>query len=440
MKIVACRSCQGPRLRSIVDLGSHPVSNALLTKESIGQEEPRYPLEVLLCEDCLLLQVGETVPADILYGHDYPYFSSSSPALLKHAAKISDHLIRNRQLGPHSFVVEVASNDGYLLRSFSSRGIPCLGIDPASAPAERARQSGVPTINGYFGKGLAEQLAASRMADVMIANNVVAHVDTINDFVAGFEQLLKPTGIAVFECAYAVDLIEACEFDTIYHEHLFYHTLHSLTALFERHHLHLNDAEHLPIHGGSIRVFVSHEEVQSARLENLMNHERVLGVNGRDWYEHFSRRVTALGDELRHLLQEIKSRGKRISCYGAAAKGATLVNYLDLGTAFFEYVVDTNRYKQGKFMPGQKIPIQHPDALVADKPDYVLLLSWNFAGEILRQQAAYRESGGRFIIPIPEPKVIEPEDVVGEGVFALHGVAGSPTWSDAKGVAMTPDA
>jgi len=420
MQIHECRSCRSSALRVVLDLGNHPISNALLTAENQAQKEASYPLQLAFCEDCALLQVTETVPPEILYQRDYPYFSSSSPALLQHAASIAQRLIRERGLGPNSLVLEVACNDGYLLRNFVEQGIPCLGVDPAEGPAAQARQIGVPVINDFFSLGLAEDLAAQgQFADVMIANNVVAHVDAINDFVAGFARLLKPKGTAVFEFAYAVDMIEKCEFDTIYHEHLFYHTLHGLTPLFARHGLHLNDVERLPIHGGSLRLFVGRSAERSARLEELMNYERSLGVDRLRWYEHFSGRVVRLGNSLIELLRAEKKRGKRIACYGAAAKGSTLVNYLDLGPGFFEYVVDANPYKQGKFMPGQRIPIVHPDRLLETQPDLVLLLVWNFAGEVLRQQSAYRAAGGRFIIPIPEPHVIQPDELVGEAHFAV---------------------
>jgi SAM-dependent methyltransferase len=253
----------------------------------------------------------------------------------------------------------------------------------------------------------------------MIANNVVAHVDKINDFVAAFARLLKPDGVAVFECAYAVDMIAKSEFDTIYHEHLFYHTLHGLKPLFERHGLHLNDVERLPIHGGSLRVFASRSDRRSDRLEALIAKEREEGVDTVDWCRDFAERTRKLRQSLIELLRREKAKGARIACYGAAAKGATLVNYLDLEPGFFEFVADANPFKQGRFMPGQAIPIVHPDRLIERQPDLTLLLVWNFAGEVLRQQAHYRSAGGHFIVPVPQPCIIGPGDLVDETHFAL---------------------
>jgi len=420
MRITNCRSCGSDDLCIILDLGSHPIANALLNEEELARSEARFTLAVAFCRACALLQVTETIPPDILYRRDFPYFSSSSPALLKHSAEHVEELARKYELGPFSFVVEVASNDGYLLRNFVDRGINCLGIDPADGPVARANAIGVPTIHDFFGSRCADKLATEgKLADVVIANNVVAHVDDINDFVAAFARLLKPTGVAVFECAYALDMIQHCEFDTILHEHVFYHTLHGLIPLFKRHGLCLNDVKRLPIHGGSLRLTVSRTPARSVELDTLFAHEAALGLDKEWFYKDFADRVRALRDSLVRLLVSEKAKGKRIACYGAPAKGATMVNYLDLGEGFFEFAADANTYKQGKYMPGQRIPIRHPDQLVAHQPDYALVLAWNFAGEVMRQQATYRERGGSFVIPVPEPRIVPPEAPIDDTPFAI---------------------
>src|ERR1700746_1397046 len=317
MRITKCRSCGCDDLRIILDLGPQPIANALLSEEELSRPEAKFPLAVAFCRACALLQVTETVPADILYRRDFPYFSSSSPALLKHSAEHVEELARKYELGPLSFVVEVASNDGYLLRNFVDRGIDCLGIDPADGPVARANAIGVPTVHDFFGWRCAEKLASEgKLADVVIANNVVAHVDDINDFVAGFAHLLKPTGVAVFEFAYALDLLGHVECDTIYHEHLFYHTLHGLTPLFKRHGLYLNDVERLPIHGGSLRLTVSRTPIASGQLDALCAHEAALGVDNVSFYNNFADRVRALRDSLAGLLVSERAKGQPLACYG----------------------------------------------------------------------------------------------------------------------------
>jgi SAM-dependent methyltransferase len=420
VRIKNCRSCNSSRLHVVLDLGEHPISNGLLMTPAQMRGEKRYSLQLALCEACALLQVTETIPPKVLYQQDYPYYSSSSPALLEHAAKVARHLIAERQLNPQSFVVEIASNDGYLLRNFVQEGIPCLGIDPASGPVKESLRLGVPALKDFFSLRLARRLAArGQLADLIIGNNVIAHVDAINDFVSGVATLLKPDGVAVFEFAYAVDMIERREFDTIYHEHLFYHTLHGISPLLARHGLTIVDAEKLPIHGGSLRIFAAREGAPSERLTALVEREAALGVSHRAWYQDFSRRVTELREALVSLLRSEKQGGGRIACYGAAAKGSTLVNFLDLGPGFFDYVVDANPHKHGKYMPGQHIPIVSPSRLQEDPPDLVLLLVWNFAGEVLRQQQAYRAAGGRFLVPVPEPVIIEADVSVEENRYAV---------------------
>jgi hypothetical protein len=306
-----------------------------------------------------------------------------------------------------------------------------LGIDPAAGPAGQARAAGIPTLIEFFTFEMAERLVREgRTADVIIGNNVLAHVGAINDFVAGCARLLHADGVAIFEIAYAVDMIEKCEFDTIYHEHHFYHTLHGLAPLFARHGLHLNDAERLPIHGGSLRIWVSHDDECTDALGTLMDQERELGADTLRWYDGFAERVAGLRRSLTELLRAEKERGNRIAAYGAAAKGSTLVNSLGLEPNFFEFVADANSFKQGKFTPGQHIPIVHPARLLETRPELVLILAWNFAGEVLRQQAEFRAGGGRFIIPIPVPRVIEPGEYIDEIHFAIAGVPPPTTISD----------
>jgi len=383
-----------------LDLGMQPIANALLEPGQLTAVEPRFPLELAFCHDCSLVQVTETIPAPVLFGQDYPYYSSFSQALLDHSRAHVSAIVAERHLDSASFVVEIASNDGYLLRNFIAAGVPVIGIDPAPGPAAAARKLGIPMIETFFSATLARRLAANGdFADVVIANNVAAHVDQINDFIEGLAILLKEDGLARLEVAYVRDMIEKCEFDTVYHEHLFYWSLTAAERLFSRHGLHLNDAERLAIHGGSVRLSVTKKPGRSTRLAALLAEEQQLGLGDIAYYRAFATRADELRNELAASIRRIRSSGKRLAAYGAAAKGATLLNSIDLDQGTIEYVVDRNPAKVGKYLPGVKLPIRSVDTLVLDKPDFVLVLAWNFAVEIIRENENYASQGGQFIVP-----------------------------------------
>jgi SAM-dependent methyltransferase len=392
----------------VLDLGRVPLANRLLDAHQLDEPELTYPLELAFCPRCALLQITETVPPEILF-REYVYFSSISDTMLRHSERIAERLIAERQLGPGSLVVEAASNDGYLLQFFAQRGIPVLGIEPARNIAAVARDKGVPTIAEFFGAELAEQLRGQgTQAAVLLANNVLAHVADLNGFVRGIKTLLAPDGRAVIEVPYARDMIDHVEFDTIYHEHLCYFTLTALDDLFRRHALAIVDVERIPIHGGSLRLVAAHAGAAApgTTVGLMLAEEQAWGVGRAEFYLGFGRRVAALKQNLLDLLGGLKREGKRLAAYGASAKGSTLVNYFGIGPETLDFVVDRSPHKQGRFTPGNHLPILPPGQLLEIMPDYVLLLTWNFSTEILEQQREYCIRGGRFIVPIPQLQVV----------------------------------
>lgn len=402
-----CRSCGAEAVRLFLDLGETSIADRLRTGDELVTGAMRFPLRVGVCGHCHLVQLLDIVPPRMLFNDRYPYFSSVSRSLMAHFKASADELMKRRRLDSKSFVIELASNDGYLLRNYVEQGIPVLGVDPASAPVRAARRVGVPTLEEFFTLEVATTLAQSYPpADVIHANNVLAHVPEINGFVAGIERLLKETGVAVLEFPYFGDLLKRCEFDTIYHQHVFYFSVAALEPLFRRNGLYINQIRRYPIHGGSLRLYVGKQDAPDGSLQQLLDMERRNGILQQDALRHFSSQVHQIKLALRRLVFELKENGHSLAAYGAAAKGCTLLDYVGLGPEVIDFVADRNEFKHGLYMPGKNLRIVPPEEILQRMPDYLLLLSWNFLEEILQQQALYRDRGGKFLLPVPRPRVV----------------------------------
>jgi SAM-dependent methyltransferase len=410
MSAPTCRFCNTLLAHTLCDLGMSPLCESILAADQINQMEPFYPLKVWVCHQCLLVQLEQYVSAEHIFT-EYAYFSAFSTAWLQHARDYVAMITERLGLGATSQVIELASNDGYLLQYFVERGIPALGIEPAANVAEAARKRGVETLVKFFGRELGAELAGSgRRADLVIGNNVLAQVPDLNSFVAGIANVLAPTGTCTLEFPHLQRLIEGNQFDTIYHEHFGYFSLLAVETIFAAHGLTVFDVEELWTHGGSIRIYARPTADASRpvgpRVVELRAREEALGFRDMATYAAFEDRVRETKRRILELLIAAKRAGKRIAGYGAPGKGNTLLNYCGIRTDFIEFTVDRNPYKHGRFLPGTHIPCYAPDKIDAEKPDYIFILPWNFKDEILKQLAHAREWGARFIVPIPEPQIL----------------------------------
>lgn len=408
-----CRLCGAELNRTFVDLGMSPLCESYRTPQELDTMEPYFPLHVLVCDNCFLVQLKEYVTPDDIFS-EYAYFSSFSTSWVAHAKRYCEMIAERLGLGSDSLVVELASNDGYLLQHFLPLGVPVLGIEPAANVARAAIQKGIPTRVDFFGVGVAEDLKASgTMADLIVGNNVLAHVPDLNDFVGGMVRLLKPEGVITLEFPHLQRLIEENQFDTIYHEHFSYFSFVTIEYLAKRHGLKLIDVEEIPTHGGSLRIYLAHRTSshQPARsVAALLDREDKLGYRDLATYSMFSEKVKRTKRKLLSFLIAAKEEGKSVCGYGAPGKGNTLLNYCGIGTDFLDFTVDRNPYKHGRFTPGMHIPIYPVEAIDTSRPDYILILPWNLKSEIVQQMRHVREWGGKFVVPIPEVTVIEREE------------------------------
>jgi SAM-dependent methyltransferase len=412
----ACRGC-GHATDPFLPYGDLPLANGLIYPELPHGAEARFPLTLTLCPACALVQLAESTDPETLFRH-YLYQTSTSAAFVSHAGALAQRLIAERRLGPDNQVIEIASNDGYLLQHYRAAGVPVLGIEPAVNIAELARQRGIDTICEFFSQDFADRLRREgRRADVVHAHNVLAHVPNLNGFIGGIAAILAPDGVTVIEAPYLIDLVDNLEFDTVYHEHLCYFSLTPLVPLFARHGLQIAAVERIPIHGGSLRVFARHagQWAPDGSVDAMLAHERDWGASDLSTYRRFADAVTAFRPAFRAFLGAVRARGKSVAAYGAAAKGATLLNYCGIGRETIDFVVDRSPLKQGLTMPGARLPILPAEQLLLRQPDFTVLLAWNFVDEILAQQAEYQRRGGRFGLPLPQPRVLHPGQDTGAG-------------------------
>ena len=405
-----CRHCQASLTLPLIDLGSAPPSNAYLTEKALHAVEKYFPLRVLVCTECWLVQTEDYTGADELFSADYAYFSSFSTTWLEHAERYVSDMAKRFDLSAHSHIVEVAANDGYLLQYAKAKGIPCLGVEPTTSTAEAARAKGIEIVEDFFGVKLATELVSQgKQADLIVANNVLAHVPDINDFVAGFSTLLKPAGVATFEFPHLLQLVSENQFDTIYHEHYSYLSLTAVKRVFEHNGLSVFDVEELPTHGGSLRVYAQRTDSAiheiSPSVTSLLERETSAGIATSEYYAGFQEKANKVKNDFLSFLIEANQAGKTVAGYGAAAKGNTLLNYAGIRPDLLPYVVDRNPAKQDKFLPGCRIPIFDEQQLKLSRPDYVIILPWNLKAEVVEQLSYIREWGGQFVTAVPMLKM-----------------------------------
>jgi SAM-dependent methyltransferase len=410
MASLACRNCSSPLTKVFADLGNSPLSNAFLTREQLSRMEPYYPLCAYVCDRCFLVQLPAFESPQAIF-EEYAYFSSYSQSWLEHARAFAEMAIGRFRLAASSQVIEVASNDGYLLQYFKASGIPVLGVEPARNVADAALARGIPTVSEFLGRETARRIVSQAgKADLVVGNNVLAHVPDLHDFVAGLAELLKPGGTLSLEFPHLLQLAANAQFDTIYHEHFSYFSLATASDVLSRHDLQPFDVEELPTHGGSLRVFAAHRPSaarrQTARLASLVAAERAAGLDRLGTYAAFAERIKAVKRELLSFLIRVREDGKAVVGYGAPAKGNTLLTYCGIRTDLLDYTVDRNPYKQGRYLPGSHIPVYAPERIAETKPDYVLILPWNLREEIVSQLQHVRQWGGKFVVPIPRLEVI----------------------------------